>query len=121
MKKIKVKIYRSEIELYIGKAKDNVRKLVNRHGKKCNSFLRPFSSAYCFACYFETKKRGTNFVLSINKNSCSEDIYHEALHISYYILDYVCVKHKVGNHEALAYLQGYIATKVKRHLKSKKS
>lgn len=42
---------------------------------------------------------------------------HEALHISYMLLAMVGVEHDVNNHEAFAYLQGFIFKEVARKLK----
>lgn len=37
---------------------------------------------------------------------------HECVHMGYYVLDYVGVKHDAENHEALAYLQGWLLGEV---------
>lgn len=56
------------------------------------------------------------FIISMNEKSGHEEIYHESLHMAYYILESVGIKHDVNNHEVLCYLQGYIAKQIKKYL-----
>jgi hypothetical protein len=44
--------------------------------------------------------------------TCTSTIYHESLHISWWILENHNVKIDEDNHEALTYLQGYIAEEI---------
>ena len=113
---IDIKLYRSEIELYIGKTHNNIYKITKRHGKKHYKFLSSFSDGFCFACCLNNKNEKV-FIVSMDKKAKSEEVFHESLHLSYYILDNAGVKYDVDNHEAIAYLQGYIARKIKRQIR----
>ncbi len=108
-------MYNQEIELYIGKAKKNGQKIIRRHGRR--KFIEKYSCGFCFAICFDDSKGKARFIISIDKKTPVEYVYHEALHMSYYILDDRLVKFDVHNHEVLCYLQGHIAEKILKQLK----
>ena len=118
MENIRINIYRSEIELYIGKSKNNGSKIIERYGRK--KFIEKYSSGFCFAICFLDSKGKMRFVISLDKKAKREEIYHESLHMSFYILESVLIKFDNDNHEALCYLQGYIAEKIIKQLKKQK-
>ncbi len=63
--------------------------------------------------HFETDNGHQAFLLFA---PTSEVLCHESVHAAWGILDHVGVKVKAKNHEALAYLTGYIFDKCQREL-----
>lgn len=58
---------------------------------------------------------GRWFIYLEEKNLAT--LCHEAVHITYMMLEMVGIKHSADNHEAFAYLQEFIFTKVAEKLK----
>jgi hypothetical protein len=60
------------------------------------------------------------FSIILTPNCKVNTIYHEALHMSWYILDYFGVALDANNHEAQTYLQSYIGDEIIKFLKTLK-
>ena len=53
----------------------------------------------------------------LHKDQSEIDVWHEALHASWYFLKGFCIPFTIENHEILAYLQGYVAQEIMKELK----
>ncbi len=116
MKKIQVDVYDQEIFLF--ESQKDIKKWlaktpIHDHEEMINrvdtcaglaGMLCPLDSdrAYWFI-FLEEKDLGT--------------LSHEAVHLAYMLLGLMGVEHDVHNHEAFAYLQGYIFKECARKLK----
>lgn len=60
---------------------------------------------------WNTLKDETHFAVYTPPH-CIPTIYHESLHIAWYILDNHGVTVDAGNHEALTYMQGFVAKRI---------
>ena len=60
----------------------------------------------------QSEFKGTTHHILYTRPDCISTIYHECLHIGWWILDTHNVKIDTYNHEALTYLQGWLAEKV---------
>lgn len=69
-----------------------------------------------YSATFENQSGQLAFAMMVPEHYCEETVYHEALHIAWFVLDEAGVKVTADNHEMLAYMQGSIAHMVKAKL-----
>lgn len=113
MYKIEIPLYRATVELHIGDSNKTIKNAIHRYGNDAEQLVK-YENSWCFTTWFQTSKYESCFIMSINPKISIEDIYHEALHMAYYVLHDARVKTNVDNHETLCYLQGYIAEKIRK-------
>jgi hypothetical protein len=77
------------------------------------------------ATHLENKKDGKvidhAFVVCLSKDSDVITIFHEALHITWYLFELIGIKlnYEVSTHEVQTYMQGYIAEQIMKYVKPK--
>jgi hypothetical protein len=111
-KTIKIPIYNDVVNVLIGNVVKTAKELDDMYnGSDISSMID--GSVLAFSTQLKKLKDNVfhNFLL-IDSNAVDVIIYHESLHIAYWILGDSHVKISVENHESLAYLQGYIAEEI---------
>ena len=61
--------------------------------------------------------KGEGVVIVLGSDVPDNILWHECLHASWYVLELFGVNVNVDNHEILAYMQGYLASAIKKRLK----
>jgi hypothetical protein len=84
--------------------------------RKINDYNQIFTPGTDAACVSVETKNGTAIAVLLTPDVNDETIWHECLHAGWYTLDVYGVKLTVGNHEALAYTQGYLYKEIKRRM-----
>jgi hypothetical protein len=107
-KKVIIPLYRQV--LYIGIGPDILAKKFKVPGLE----IAPTHAGV--TTFIEDEEGMRAFCVSFAEIPDSEELAHEALHAAWYILEEVGVDVSADNHEALAYLTGYIAGQIESML-----
>ncbi len=120
--KFMVPMYGWPIDLYYGKASDVKEYVENKWGVCFDNFdgyCNGYTSIMGKLCKNHKELNMFFFISSETEKFSPESgvngihtIHHEAIHCAWFILDYVGVHISEENHEALTYLEGYIAKTV---------
>ena len=118
--KFMVPMYDWPIDLYYGKPSKVKQYLAEKFNIEFDTF-----DDYCNGYTAIMEKHGRKhkeinmffFVNSLDPRSLGlkdvvHTIHHESIHSAWFILDYIGIKIDADNHEALTYLEGYIASRV---------
>lgn len=80
---------------------------------KAAKFSKALDGALGIAHTFCDSGNCVHFIMYLPKEYREDVVWHEALHMAWYILDAHSVRISVNNHEALTYLQEAIVREVK--------
>lgn len=62
----------------------------------------------------------SHFLMKLTPERIEEIVWHEALHLAIFILEYAGVKTSPKNHEVLCYMQGHIVNEIDRRIYGRK-
>ena len=105
--KVQIQIYGNTLHVYVGENIEDIVKYVE------NKYKIEFEEGTdtmdaLTANLVNKKKKRTDHVMLLPKNTNGSILAHECVHSAYSILDYHFVKITPDNDEALAYLVGYL-------------
>ena len=111
--KVKATPFPGYIYVVIGTVREIEAELKRRKIIDYNEIFTPGTDA---ACVSVETKTGTAIAVLLTPDVDDETIWHECLHAAWYTLDVYGVKLSVGNHESLAYTQGYLFKEIKKRM-----
>jgi len=116
VKKVQVDVYNQEI-LVFGSERDFRKWMKKNPIQDQEEMEERINTCSGLAGILCTEKDGVARWFIFLEESDLSTLSHEAVHVSYMMLELVGVEHDAQNHEALAYLQGYIFKEVAQVLK----
>ena len=114
--KIKLDLYFDKVYVFVGDTTEEAIKYVEKLYKiKFETGSEGFEALT--STLFNKNKNITEEVMMINKKTSGSTLSHEVIHSAWGILSYHLVKVDEDNHEALAYLAGYLFKEIEKILK----
>lgn len=114
--KIPIDIFDTEVQVWVGDIRECAKDAEKRYpGKYLEKGINYPVDAVAFGGHYNTDLRVFGILLSYD--SAFGSIFHESLHVAWFILDNIGIEIDSYNNEILAYLQEFIAKKLMDKLK----
>ena len=110
IKKVKIPIINSSFDLYVGDIHENTKLVDQKYGTKIGDDIRDDTVGFVYVLPFD--KGCEQYMLFLPENAAIKIVMHEALHLSWFMLDTYGIIVEAHNHEILAYLQGFITERI---------